>query len=272
MPRQRSPDSIKAEELYRSGLTLVEIASQLNVSPGTVRSWKNRYKWDGNESATLQSNKCNAAKKKRRAVAEEVKEVVDNKELTDKQQLFCIMYVKCFNATKAYQKAYGADYYTAKAHGFEQLRKVAVKKEIERLKQNRLNRELLGVDDVFQKYMDIAFADITDYTEFGTDTIEDPDTGEEIPYTYVRLKDSNAVDGTIISEVSKGKDGAKVKLNDRMKALQWLSEHMGFATEKQRKELELLSLRVEKEKRSEQGTQESEVADLLRGLLDEINE
>ena len=36
------------------GMKLVEIASQLNLPEGTVRSWKNRYKWD-----------CNVAKEKR---------------------------------------------------------------------------------------------------------------------------------------------------------------------------------------------------------------
>lgn len=63
MPKQRSPDSYRAEELYKSGMKLVEIASQLNVSEGTVRSWKNRYRFDGS-NATLRKNDCNVAKKK----------------------------------------------------------------------------------------------------------------------------------------------------------------------------------------------------------------
>lgn len=53
------------------------------------------------------------------------------------------------------------------------------------------------------------------------------------------------MDGTIISEVSKGKDGIKVKLADRMKALQWLSDHMDLATEKQRAEIALLRAKVQ---------------------------
>lgn len=65
MPKQRSPDSYKAEEMYKQGMKLVEIASQLNVSEGTVRSWKNRYDFDGKSNATLQKNKRNVAKKKR---------------------------------------------------------------------------------------------------------------------------------------------------------------------------------------------------------------
>lgn len=64
MPRARNPDSIKAEELYRNGASLVAIAEQLGVSPGTVRSWKNRQKWDGEPELEKESKKRNVAKKK----------------------------------------------------------------------------------------------------------------------------------------------------------------------------------------------------------------
>lgn len=46
MPKQRSPDSYKAEELYKQGMKLVEIANQLNLPEGTVRRWKHSYKWN----------------------------------------------------------------------------------------------------------------------------------------------------------------------------------------------------------------------------------
>ena len=48
----RSPNekAINAKELYKQGMKLVEIASQLNVPDGTVRRWKSTYKWDGERS------------------------------------------------------------------------------------------------------------------------------------------------------------------------------------------------------------------------------
>lgn len=52
---------LKAFEMYKNGMKLIEIASQLNVPEGTVRSWKNRNKWD----ATLQKSKRNVAKRKK---------------------------------------------------------------------------------------------------------------------------------------------------------------------------------------------------------------
>ena len=50
MPKQRSPDSYRAEEMYKQGMKLVEIASQLNLPEGTVRRWKHTYKWDNERS------------------------------------------------------------------------------------------------------------------------------------------------------------------------------------------------------------------------------
>lgn len=63
---KKGPDEriTKAYELFKQGLKLVEIASQLTIPEGTVRSWKNRNKWDTCDNATLQNNKRNVAKKK----------------------------------------------------------------------------------------------------------------------------------------------------------------------------------------------------------------
>lgn len=46
MARARSPDSIEAEKMYRSGMKLVEIAQKLGVPDGTVRRWKSTQKWE----------------------------------------------------------------------------------------------------------------------------------------------------------------------------------------------------------------------------------
>ena len=57
------------------------------------------------------------------------------------------------------------------ANGYKTLRNAQIKNEINSLKQGRLNREFLTEEDIFQKYMDIAFSDITDYVSFGTEEI-----------------------------------------------------------------------------------------------------
>lgn len=287
----RAPDERieQAKAMYLKGMKLVEIASQLNVSEGTVRSWKSRYKWDCN----VANKKRNVAKRKKeenskseKAIADEVNQVLENTDLTDKQRLFCLHYVKCFNATKAYQKAYKCDYLSAKAHGYELLQSVAVCEEIKRLKQNRLNREMLDESDIFQKYMDIAFSDITDYVEFGQEEVpvmavygpvqvKDEKTGEKKTLTkrvnVVRFKGSEEVDGTIISEVKQGKDGASIKLLDKMKALEWISDHMDLATAEQRARIENIRAKTEQIKGAGQNETEDKVMklfDLIGGALD----
>lgn len=59
----RAPDqrAEEARKLFDSGMKLIEISEKLGVPEGTVRSWKNRYKWN---NATLQKKKRNVAKKK----------------------------------------------------------------------------------------------------------------------------------------------------------------------------------------------------------------
>lgn len=247
MPRSRSPDSIKAEVMYKNGMNLVDIAKEIGKPPGTVRRWKSTQGWDSERSgkkANARKQEAEQNNKKVEAIAPEVQEVISNPDLTDKQRLFCLQYVRCFNATKAYQKAYRSSYMVANAEGYKLLVNPRVKAEIQRLKQNRLNREMLSTEDIFQKYIDIAFADVTDFTDFGN--VEINTENGPMTVSYVNLKDSGEVDGTLINEISKGKDGVKVKLPDREKALRWLSDHMDLATAEQKAKVALLTAQRDK--------------------------
>ena len=262
----RAPDQRvdQAKALYDKGLKLIDIANQLGIPEGTVRSWKNRYNWDCNvakEKRNVAKAKKNKKQNQEEPSVDEVSYIIDNPELNDKQRLFCVHYIRCFNATKAYQRSYGCDYRTAQSNGYKLLTNTYIKQEILRLKQERLNREFLSESDIFQKYMDIAFADITDYMEFGIEEVpvmamygpvkvENLETKEkEIlkkKVNVVRFKNSSEVDGTILAEVKQGKDGASIKLADRMKALQWLSDHMNMATEEQAAKIAQMKAQTER--------------------------
>jgi phage terminase small subunit len=187
----------------------------------------------------------NARKKKRNK-----REKIEQKErlnkqkslkLTQKQELFCQYYLKNFNATLAYVKAYGCDYDSALASGPRLLGDVRVKQEIQRLKEIKKNSIMLDKDDIVERYMRIAFADMTDFVEWGTYEklitnelgepvlIENEKTGKEEylkeKRNRIEFKDSNLVDGGLICQIKQGKDGAMVKLEDRQKALEWLSKY-----------------------------------------------
>lgn len=241
-----------------------EIAEKYGVTINTVKSWKTRYKWSkGGKKVCTQNQKkvCTQNDHKKEKAEEVVEKVIENADLTDKQRLFCLLYTRCFNATKAYQKAYKCSYEVAAAASYRMLDNVGIRNEIQRLKQHRLNRELLDEHDIFQKYVDIAFADLTDYVEFGVKEtpvmgmhgpieVKDPNTGKKVTLmqkeNVVRFKSSSEIDGTLLAEVKKGKNGDSIKLADRMKALQWLSDHMDLATEEQRARIAQIKAQTER--------------------------
>ena len=240
MSRKSDTRIEKAKVLYLSGMKLIEIARELGLPEGTVRSWKNRYKWDCN----VANNKCNVANKtqhKKKATSDIIEEIVQNTELTNKQQLFCIYYVRCFNATKAYQKVYECDYNTAAVCGSRMLRNVKIVDEINMLKQNRLNREMLSEEDIVQRYIDIAYADINDYM-----SIKDGD---------ITLKNSDEFDGMLVKKIAAGKTKS-IELQDSLKALDWLTKHMGIVTDEQKAKIELLKAQIDKLK--DKGREENE--------------
>lgn len=263
MPRERSPNRDKAFEIYKLNngeILLKDIATQLGVKDTQIRKWKSQDKWEEKLKGTLPKNKSNVTNMKadkkntnKQAIDEDVELVLKNDELTEKQRLFCIYYIKCFNATKAAMKAgYSKD--SAGKIGYQLLGKTRIKTEIDRLKKNKLNRAMLSEDDIFQKYIDIAFADITDYLEFNSKEVQ----GEYGTYTKntISLKDSDEVDGSLISEISEGRDGIKIKLQDKMKALQWLSDRMDLLSTQVKSKLDIEMLKLEMEMNKVDNTQE----------------
>ncbi|WP_298473595.1 terminase small subunit [uncultured Psychrobacillus sp.] len=220
-------------------------------------------------------------KSKRVHTKKESKEsVVESDELTEKQRLFCIYYIKYFNATKAYQKAYKCAYTTAMTNGHGLLRNTKISNEIDRMKSEQANELKLDARDIIQKYIDIAFADITDFVSFSSETLVakgelgrnmKDDEGNNITYNvnHVDFKNSEDVDGTIISEVKKGKDGVSVKLVDKMKALEMLSKYTDLLNDNQLKQLRIEKAKAEinKHEKGDGSTgQESEIAKMLRKM------
>ncbi|EFV74444.1 terminase small subunit [Bacillus sp. 2_A_57_CT2] len=258
------------KEFETSKITLKALAEKHDVKIGTIKSRKSREGWSRDPT------KKDATKKQKVATLEPV---IESDDLTDKQKMFCLYYIKYFNATKAYQKAYGVDRNTAESIAYRLMGNDGVRREIERLKQERFNGVLLDAQAILQKYIDIAFADITDFVDFGQREMPELDhngepmideNGEEITYSYsfVNLKNNDEVDGTLITEVKKGKDGVSVKLADKMKALEFLSKYTDLLSENDKKRLQEEKLRMEisKLQNNDETSQESQVAKMLRKL------
>ena len=91
---------------------------------------------------------------------------------------------------------------------------------------NSIYNHGLNKMDIIQQYIDIAFADITDYIEFGTEEVMAED-GSLLKRNFARLKVDMIEDhpGPIKEIVANG-DKIKIKLHDKMKALDKLSRYM----------------------------------------------
>lgn len=239
MPRSTNPKMREAARLYDSGKTLKEISKQLDVSQSTLRRW--RLKW---EQADNERNEHNERENDIIWYLGLQKEF----DLTEKQLNFCIIYAQNFNATKAYKQVYKTDTNVAAVCGSRMLRNAKVSACVRALNINKLAKKLIKPEDIFQKYMDIAFGDIREYVTFGTKTepvigmhgpvkVKDADGNEKIlehEVSYVKLNQSEEVDGTLIQEITSKSDGVIIKYADRMKALQWLADHMNMGTAEQK--------------------------------------
>ena len=286
MPRAPNENVEKAKELFDQGKKMVEISTALNVPEGTIRSWKKRYNWDCNVANKKRNvaNKNNEKRIKRKSSIPEVESVIGNSDLTDEQRLFCLYYCKSFNATRSYQKAYGCDYESAMANGSRMLRIDKVKDEVMKLKQERYVRSFISEEDIFQKYWDIAFADITDFLSFGRREVPvmgafgpvevDDGFGNKVPLmkeiNVVEFRESSEVDGSILAEVKQGKDGASIKLADRMKALQWLSDHMDLATTEQQAKINKINTEVTKMSDGGESFEDDGFLEALSGKIGEV--
>lgn len=230
----------KAEAAYKdycNGMKYKDIATKYDVSLNTVKSWKQR-KWKDVEKGVhtkekSMHTKCTPKSKdkalpKKELLPEEI-ETLANEELTEKQRLFCLYYVRWFNATKAYRKAYDCDYTTAMTNGSMLLRNTKVLEHIQAIKDAKIKQAMYSTEDYFQKMIDIAYSDVTDYLSFGQEEVKDKH-GNKFMVNSVNLKESCDVDGTLIQEVKQGKDGVSVKLVSKEFALKWIDRNIGTAS------------------------------------------
>ncbi|CAI3194802.1 terminase small subunit [Clostridium neonatale] len=286
MARAPNEKAIKAKELFDKGYKLIDIAKELNIPDGTIRRWKSTYKWDNEQSnnkSERSDKKASVRKEKKhnkvdneKVVADEINELIENEELTDKQRLFCVIYSRCLNATKAYQKVYHCTYETAMVNGCNLLRNTKIKEQINKLNAIEFNKEFIR-KSVLQKYIDIAFADITEYIKFGQrdEPIIDKDGNLVLDengfiktesYSYVELGESSQVDGTLINEIAQGKGGIKIKLADKMKALDVLNRYSNLLSDEEKVKLELENKKLANRKLSAElnkinGTDDTNVED-----------
>lgn len=170
-------------------------------------------------------------------------EKIEEKErkLTPEQELFCLEYLKDFNATRA-AKAAGYSEKTAAAIGWENLQKPYIQARI----RDRMNEAFGDAKEDVKKIIDelkmIAFGDIKDVIEWGEveETTTSHLTGDEVTVlrNKIKVKDAHEIGekSRMISEVSETHSIAgtsrKVKVYDKLRAIELLGKYYKIFTDK----------------------------------------
>ena len=210
-----------AEKDYIAGMKYREIAEKYNVSEDTVKSWKKRKNWVRESKSSKTGNSRNSENRVHTKIEKgctqksKVQQYPENEEiegydLDEKHMMFCVYYVKSYNATKSYQKVYGCDYYSAAVSANRLLKNPNIQKCIQEMQSQMIEKTMIREEDVLQRYIDIAMSDTNEFVE-----IVD---GE------VRIKEN--LDGTVVKGIKEGKFGIEVQLYDRMKALDKVMEQI----------------------------------------------
>ncbi|MHB0880392.1 terminase small subunit [Paenibacillus sp. SEL1] len=243
----------KPREVYATPLTVDALAKEIKVAPEIRNAPK---KVSERSSSMERSKKVQSAPA---TVEEPEPEIPDEDGLTPKQRIFTYEYLRDFNATRSAIAA-GYSKKTAYQIGFALLKKVEIQNIIRQHKESMIDEVGLNAQRVLMEYMKIAFADITDYVEFGQreedvlglegEPVFDAETGEtkKYRYNYVSFKNSDEIDGTLVSEVKQGKDGVSVKLHDKTKALDVLTKYMDLLPDKHKRMIEDEKLKMQREK------------------------
>lgn len=249
---------LKIRTLYENGESLTKLSKKYKISYNTVKSWKTREKWIQKKKKIKKKPKV-APKKdaplikkevapKNNIDEEQLEEIVNEKELNQRESDFCLYYSMSGNVLNSALKAgYSRNY--ARTGIYNLLAKDRIKKELKRINEVRYRNIMTNEKDVLMQYIRIAYADMGDYLD------QNKDTGE------ISLKDLEKVDTRIIKEIKIEKDfkndelytqKINFKLEPKHPALRALGEHFSIFEKDNNLELSL-----------------EKVADFLKGLTPE---
>lgn len=120
-----------------------------------------------------------------------------------------------------------------KSNAKRRMKKPAVRRRIEELRQGRLKQHEVTAENVIGRLAAIAFTDIRDVVEWGdTLAVKDVETNEVHTVDSVAFRASKKLSpeaAAAIASIEKSKDGAiKIKFHDKRAALVDLGKHLGI--------------------------------------------
>lgn len=195
------------------------ISSKTGMTMEQVRYYREKDQWDKRLKKELAEglHEKEFEREKEKALAnlntktsiKSINRLLEEAALPQRWNMFIIYYLQSFNATQAALNI-GCTRYSAKNTGYEILHNPKVKNVLKQCKEIMQSDIYVSAHDVLNDYIKIAKADITDYVE--------------VIDGVVRVKDTDSIDGTLVTELKQGRDGITIKLADKMKALDRLEK------------------------------------------------
>ena len=175
--------------------------------------------------------------------------------LTQKQEAFALAYFETGNASEAYRRSYNAanmkpETVTNKAHAL--IKRGDVRARLDELNASAVSSVVMTRKEALERLSTFARTDLSDLVEFGSYEIGEQD-GQPVMQASWHIRDSALQDPkklAVISELSAGRDGIKIKTHSPLQAIQQLAKLQGWdaheldlegkrlANEKLRRELE----------------------------------
>lgn len=131
--------------------------------------------------------------------------------MNERETKFCEYYSECLNAKQSALKA-GYSPKSARNEGYRLLKKEKIQKRVNELSE--VVQAKIKIENIINKHIEIAMADIGDFVEWGNRNGKN----------FLIVKDSKKLDTSLVAEVSRGKDGLKIKLKDSHKSLEYLDK------------------------------------------------
>mgnify|MGYP003609305020 FL=1 len=199
-----------------------------------------------------------------------INSIFDKYDINAQQRLFCIYYTESFNPRIASLKA-----------GYENKRlssKIAMLMSskiitdcIQEIVDALTSKIAITQEKIIERHMQIAFSDMNDFVEYGTEEVEENIRDHEgtiidsVPVikSFLRPKPMDEVDSTLIKKIKIGNNGFEVEIEDRSKSLDFLSKL--FTTTK----LEQEKMALERHKAMiDQSDDPKALADKIKQLTD----
>jgi phage terminase small subunit len=133
------------------------------------------------------------------------------KKLTPKEELFCLEYVKDFNATAAATRAGYKASKSLHVYAFKLAGRDVIRERIEAIKAKMVGRLEVTGERILKEIARLALSDMKQYATWNGWT--------------VTLMDSEKVDGACVKSIQQTKDGVKITLYDKNPALEMLKNH-----------------------------------------------